>query len=157
LLKSVNPKMSTLRPKNGKGYLLSVLGGLCGATLFSAILISLKENIPEIFNPQSAASLSQPLVFGIIIGLSASEVLGCWAALRLGKHKHARTTAIWLAVLLIPGWILYTALSLLLGTLASAILLSAILPLIARLFTNDPRFPGGFARAMNTYVKRPFS
>lgn len=147
--------MSTLRPKKAKGYLLCVFGGLCGAALFMAIVTSFSEQVPGFLNGQSATSLARSLVLGIIIGLSLSDVVGCWAALRLGGRKYARTTAAWLA-LFIPGWLLYTVLSLLLGSLISVILVLAGLLLIARLFTNDPRFPGGFARALNTYAKRPF-
>lgn len=149
--------MSTLQPKKAKGYLLSVFGGLCGAALFTAVLTSSSEQVPGFLNGQSATSLARSPVFGIIFGLSLSEVVGCWAALRLGGLKYARTIAAWLAVLFIPGWCVYILLSLLLSSLLSVILVLSGLPLIARLFTNDPRFPGGFARALNTYAKRPFA
>jgi hypothetical protein len=149
--------MTTLQPKKAKGYLLSVFGGLCGAAVFTAVLTSFSEQVPGFLKGQSATSLAQSLILGIIVGLSLSEVVGCWAALRLGGREYARTTAAWLAVLFIPGWFIYMLLSLLLGSFLSAILLLVGLPLIARLFTNDPRFPGGFARALNTYTKRPFT
>ena len=148
--------MSTLQPRQAKGYVLSVLGGLCGAALFTAALTSVSEQAPGWLNGQSPTALARSLVFGIVIGLSVSEVAGCWVALRLGGRKHARITAGWLAALFIPGWMVYLVLSLLLGSILSVILLLSGLPLIARLFTHDPRFPGGFARALNTYAKRPY-
>jgi len=104
-------------------------------------LTSLSEQVPGFLNGQSATSLARSFLLAIIVGLSLSEMVGCWAALRLGGLKYACTTAAWLAVLFIPGWLLYMVLSLLLVSFLNAILLLAGVPLIARLFTNDPRFP----------------
>ncbi|MGH8000365.1 MAG: hypothetical protein ACREPR_13275 [Brasilonema sp.] len=137
-----------------KGYIASVIGGLIGALSFIALGLFLAGfYITQFALPNSVTT---PLIFGLTICASLGEILGCWLALRWRRYKLAGRTAILLAVLIIPGWLLFLGLIFLTRALIFAAFMTlVILPLIARLLTNHPGYFGILSKITNTFAKRP--
>lgn len=145
--------MSSLQSKNRRGYLAAFIGGMGGAILFLAV----SYVILKLTNYRINFYWDTNLLITLILGTTCAEVIGCWIVLRWRGYQKSRTTAIWLTVLFIPGWIIYPFLMLTLGIVQGGLLMLGLLPLIARFFTNHPDIPNGIASALDTYAKRPTS
>jgi hypothetical protein len=154
-LYSLEKSMSSLQAQNGKGYFAALVGGFGGAIAFLALFVALARGYVMQLQSNPNSSTGAALIIGTIIGITGSEVLGCWFVLQWRRYQQSKLTAAWLIALFIPGWIIYFMLSLVLGGFVSALLLLFSLPLVARAFTNHPNIPGGIARAVHTNAKRP--
>ncbi|KYC43682.1 hypothetical protein WA1_00485 [Scytonema hofmannii PCC 7110] len=140
--------------KKSKGYIASVVGGLSGALLFIALGLFLTGFYTTRIELLTLATT--PLIFGLTICASLGEILGCWLMLRWRRYKFAGRTAILLAVLIIPSWLLFLGLIFLTRSLIFATSITlVILPLIARLLTNHPGYLRILSKITNTFAKRP--
>jgi MFS family permease len=147
--------MSSLHSQNRGGYTTALIGGFGGAISFLAFSSIVAKGYVTQLQSNANISMGMPFIIGMILGTTCAEILGCWLALRWGRYQQPRSTAVWLTALFIPGWIIYFILSLILGKFLSALLILAILPLVARAFTNNPNIPTGISRAVHTNAKRP--
>lgn len=147
--------MSSPQFRQGRGYLVALIGGFAGAMAFLAACVAVAKGDAIQLQSQANFSRETTFVISVILGTTCAEVLGCWFALRWRRYQKSRTTAVWLTALFIPGWIVYFILSLILGGFLSALLLFAGLPLLARAFTNNPNIPGGISKAVHINAQRP--
>jgi hypothetical protein len=144
--------MSASKPQP-RGYLAAAIGGFSG-TVSMIILMMLFSRIFIALFPQVAINPSFVILM-IIVGVGIGEGGGCFTALRLRNHAHAKVTALWLLALIIPGFILFYVVSLVIGSVLATGLVTIALPLIARALTQHPNYPGTVQRAVHTYAKRP--
>jgi lysylphosphatidylglycerol synthetase-like protein (DUF2156 family) len=144
--------MSLSKPQP-KGYLAAALGGVSGAVLmFVLSLLFSRMTLTSILEANPGPTIA---IITLLASASFGEVMGCFVALRLGRYTEARKTALWLVVLLIPGFLFFLFARLLIGAALAAGLCAIALPLIARALTRHPNYPSVVQRVVHTYAKRP--
>jgi MFS family permease len=120
-----------IRPSKSSGLVAASLGGLVAllsVTSLVAILGLLSHNVPDGGNAKAFW-----LGASFAVGLIVLEPLGCYLALRLGRHYGAARTAVVLVALLLVPIILF----LLTGNGLILFVLAAIAgPLLARSMTQ---------------------
>jgi hypothetical protein len=146
-------KTMSISKTSPKGYLAAAIGGFSGTVLVIALMLLFSRAFLTFF-PQ--ATINSALVMLIVFaGVGFGEVIGCFTALRLRHHTKAKTTALWLLALMIPGFLAFFLVNFLIGSLLAISLIAIALPLIARAFTQHPNYPNIVQQVMHTYAKRP--